>query len=177
MSVTTPPDTYNCHTITYNFYRIWKHPRENFSHHSWRIKGYSTNDCLSPLSKHSNFPKEKTLFSLLFIFVLNATTMVGSSETTSFADQSASIMMLNIKPYQNLTLDLDSSWYTEAIKPMIECLCFSPLDQALTMAESIPLAYLSKAYSSANYSQHDGIISFKVVLTKPPLPKPLFVGY
>ncbi|CAI9285112.1 unnamed protein product [Lactuca saligna] len=72
--------------------------------------------------------------------------MVGSSKTVAFADQSSTMVMLNVKPWQNLILSLTASRYNEALRPMIECLRFSPLAQALTMEESIPLVHLSKAY-------------------------------
>lgn len=88
--------------------------------------------------------------------------MTKLSKTTSFADQSASIIMLNVKPKQNIILDLDSSHYNETLRPMIKCLWFSPLVQAFTIAESVPLVHLSKAYLSANYSQSKGVIHFEV---------------
>ncbi|CAI9263712.1 unnamed protein product [Lactuca saligna] len=88
--------------------------------------------------------------------------MAGSSETTSSADQSTSFIMLNLKPCQNHILDLDSSRYNEPLRPMVECLRYSPLAQALIMVESIPLVHLSKAYSSATYIKVDGVITFKV---------------
>lgn len=97
--------------------------------------------------------------------------MVGSSDTTSLANQSASVMMLNVKPHQNLTLDLDSSRYSEALHLMIECLRFSPLAQALTMEKCVPLVHLSKAYSSTKYSQADGVITFEVASRKTRLQK------
>lgn len=100
--------------------------------------------------------------------------MVGSSETTSFSDQFASMMMLNVKPQQNLTLDIDSSRYPEALRPMIECLRFSPLAQALTMAKSVPLVHLSKAYSTANYNQAEGVITFEVASHKTSISKSRF---
>ncbi|CAI9274164.1 unnamed protein product [Lactuca saligna] len=71
-------------------------------------------------------------------------------------------MMLNVKSHQNLTLDLDSSQYTEALRLRIECMRFSPLAQALTVAECVPLVHLSKAYFATNYSQTDGVITFEV---------------
>lgn len=100
--------------------------------------------------------------------------MARSSETASFADESASVIMLNVKPNQNLILDLDSSRYIEALRPMIECLRFLPLAQALTISESVPLIHLSKAYSSANYSQYEGVIHFKVASHKTSISKSLF---
>ncbi|CAI9277151.1 unnamed protein product [Lactuca saligna] len=100
--------------------------------------------------------------------------MAGSSETTSFADQSASVMMLNMKAHQNLTLDLDSSRYPKALRPMIEYLCFSLLAQTLTMAEIVPFVHLSKAYTIENYIQVDGIITFEVASHKTSISKACF---
>ncbi|CAI9261652.1 unnamed protein product [Lactuca saligna] len=77
--------------------------------------------------------------------------MVASSETPSVAKQTASTIMLNIKPNQNLVLDLESSKYTDSLKSMIEFLQYSLLAQALTMAESLPLIHLLKAFSTADY--------------------------
>lgn len=88
--------------------------------------------------------------------------MATSSETTSHAGQTASSVMLNIKPNQNLTLDLNSSQYSRALKPMIECLQYSRLAQALTMAESVPLIHLSRAYLSAIYNPNEGVITFDI---------------
>lgn len=75
-------------------------------------------------------------------------------------------MMLNVMPRENLTSDLDSSCYNEALRSMIECLRFSPLAQALTMAESILMVHFSKAYSFAIYSQLDGVVHFEVTSHK-----------
>ncbi|CAI9261653.1 unnamed protein product [Lactuca saligna] len=74
--------------------------------------------------------------------------------------------MLSVKPSQNLILDLHSSRYNEPLKPMIECLQFSLIAQALIMVDSIPLFHLSKAYSFATYLQPDGLITFKKPNTK-----------
>ncbi|CAI9296681.1 unnamed protein product [Lactuca saligna] len=89
--------------------------------------------------------------------------MTASTHITSFADQSTSMIMLNIKLGQNLILDLDASCYNELLYPMIECLRYSPLVQALTMAYSLPLVHLSKAYSSVNYSQSEELIHFEIL--------------
>ncbi|CAI9297631.1 unnamed protein product [Lactuca saligna] len=62
--------------------------------------------------------KVKTLFSILFIIILEAS-MAGSLETTSFVDQSTSIVILNIKPSQNLILDMESSRYHEILRTSI----------------------------------------------------------
>ncbi|CAI9284730.1 unnamed protein product [Lactuca saligna] len=88
--------------------------------------------------------------------------MVVSSETASFAYQSTTVVMLNMKPSQNLILDHTASCYNEALRPMVECLCVSPLAQALTMAKFVPLIHLSKAYFSASFVQVDDVIHFEV---------------
>ena len=90
----------------------------------------------------------KTPEFLLFI-VLFTTTMASSSKHVSFADQLASLIMLNVKNGQNMIIDIDSSTYDKFLRPIIECLKFSTLARALTMAKSVPLVHLSKAYSSA----------------------------
>lgn len=88
--------------------------------------------------------------------------MVASFETTSHAGQTASTVLLNINPNQNLSLDLDSSRYSNVLKPIIECMHYSPLDQALTMFGFVALVHLSKAFSSTNYNQSEGLITFDV---------------
>lgn len=57
--------------------------------------------------------------------------------------------MLNSKPNQNLTLDLDFSKYVDSLKLMIKCMRYSPLVQDETIDECVPLVHLSKEYSSA----------------------------
>ena len=71
--------------------------------------------------------------------------MLGSSEHISFADQSAYVIMLNMKNGKNMIIDLESSRYDKVLRPIIECLKFLPLAQALTMAESVPLVHLLEA--------------------------------
>lgn len=98
--------------------------------------------------------------------------MVGSNETTTFADHSTSEIMLNIKTGQNLILDLKASRYNEALKPMIKCLRYSLLAQSLTMEDNVPLVHLSKAYSYGTYSQQEGVIQFEVASHKTSISKP-----
>lgn len=74
--------------------------------------------------------------------------------------------MLNLKPDQNLILDLDSTRYIETLRLMIKCLRLSPLAQAITMVEFVPQVDLSKAYSSATYIQADGLITFEVATNR-----------
>ncbi|CAI9275026.1 unnamed protein product [Lactuca saligna] len=100
--------------------------------------------------------------------------MAGSSETTSFADQSTSVVMLNVKPSQNLILDLTASCYNESLRSIIECLHFSPLDQALTMVESISLIHLSKAFSTLSYVLADDVINFEIDSKKSSINKARF---
>lgn len=92
--------------------------------------------------------------------------MAGSSETVSFADLSTSMGMLNVKPGHNLIHDLTSSLYKYTLQPMIECLCFTPLSQALTTAESIPLIHISKELSTTSYVLADDVINFEVASRK-----------
>ncbi|CAI9276274.1 unnamed protein product [Lactuca saligna] len=60
-----------------------------------------------------------------------------------------------------MIIDLDSSRY-KVLRPIIECLKFSQLAQALTMAEYVPLVHLSRAYSSSIYNKVDDVIHFEV---------------
>ncbi|CAI9264868.1 unnamed protein product [Lactuca saligna] len=101
--------------------------------------------------------------------------MARSSKTALFADQSASFIMLNMNPNWNLTIDLDSPCYSEALGLMIVCLKFLPLAQALTMADSIPLVHLSKAYSFAMYNNVYDIIHLKVASHKTSITRPHFI--
>lgn len=119
--------------------------------------------------------KEKTFFSLCLLFIIFfGAIMAWSSATASLADQSTFVILLNLKPGQNIILDLDSSLYNETLRLMIECLRFSPLAQALTMAESFPLVHLSKAYSSITYIQDDDIITYKIATSRTSINKPRF---
>ncbi|CAI9273803.1 unnamed protein product [Lactuca saligna] len=88
--------------------------------------------------------------------------MAASSETPSVVEKNTSSVMLNIKPNQNLILDLSSSKYAEYIQPMIKCLCYSLLSQALIVAENVPLVNLSKAFSTTRYQQSEVVITFEI---------------
>ncbi|CAI9266058.1 unnamed protein product [Lactuca saligna] len=63
--------------------------------------------------------------------------MATSSEALSAVDQTGSNVMLNIKLNQNRSPDLDSPEYADFLKPLRECLHYSPLAQALSMAKSL----------------------------------------
>ena len=115
---------------------------------------------------YSRIPYRKNpQFSLMFIIFFTRT-MAGSSEHISFADQSAFVIMLNVKNGQNVIIDLESSRYEEVLRPIIECLTFLPLNQELTMAESILIVHLSNAYSSSIYTKVDEVASHKTMTTK-----------
>lgn len=99
---------------------------------------------------------------------------MASFENVSFIDQSASVIMLNIKPNQNLIVDLDESHYNALIKHLIECLRFSPLMKVMTMHEDVSLMHLSKAYSTAIYNKTEEIINFEVSSHKTSITKSNF---
>ncbi|CAI9294040.1 unnamed protein product [Lactuca saligna] len=82
--------------------------------------------------------------------------------------------MLVVKHGQNMIIDLDSSRYYEVLCLIIECLKFSPLAQALTMANFGPLVHLSKSYSSTIYRIVKYVIQFEVASHKTSITKPDF---
>ncbi|CAI9263690.1 unnamed protein product [Lactuca saligna] len=98
--------------------------------------------------------------------------MAGSSENVLFANQSTSVIMLSIKPNQNMIIDLDASRYNELIRPMIDCLKFSPLMKVLTLAEIVSLVHLSKSFLTAINIKSDDIINFEVANHKTSISKP-----
>ncbi|CAI9282209.1 unnamed protein product [Lactuca saligna] len=71
-----------------------------------------------------------------------------------------------MKHGQNMIIDLDSLRYNEVLRPVIECLKYSSLAQALTMVESVSFVHLSKAYSSSLYNKENDIIYFEVTSQK-----------
>lgn len=84
------------------------------------------------------------------------------------------MIMLNINPNQNLIIDLDASRYNSLIRPLIECLKFSPLMKALTMSEDVPLVHLSKAFSTAIYNKTEEVFYFEVSSHKTSITKANF---
>lgn len=133
-----------------------------FSLRLYRIKRKSMFSFLSWLSKYSNSPVKIPLISLYCSSSSPSIFMANSTETLFLAEQTTSSVMLNIKPNQNLILDLDSPKYTYSLKSMIECLHYSPLVQALTMAENVPMVRLSKAFSTATYQHCEAMITLEV---------------
>lgn len=67
------------------------------------------------------------IFSLHYSSSSPTTSMATSSETPFVAEQTGSKVMLNTKPNQNLSLDLDSSTYGDSVKSLIERIRYSPL--------------------------------------------------
>ncbi|CAI9303697.1 unnamed protein product [Lactuca saligna] len=87
---------------------------------------------------------------------------MASYENVSFADQLASVIMLNIKHNQNCIVDLDASRYNALIMPLIEHLRFSPLMKAMRMHDNVSLVHLYKAYSTSIYIKTEEIINLEV---------------
>ncbi|KAI3780092.1 hypothetical protein L2E82_09979 [Cichorium intybus] len=75
--------------------------------------------------------------------------------------------MLKIKSNQNMVINLDSSLYSEGIRPMIECLKHSRISQALTASAYVPIPHLSAAYSTASYNRQDESVTFELATVKP----------
>ncbi|CAI9299382.1 unnamed protein product [Lactuca saligna] len=99
---------------------------------------------------------------------------MASSEKLSFIDQSESMIILAIKPNENLIINSDASRYNSPIKPMIECLKFSPLMKALTMAEVVPLIHLCKSFSMVIHAKTREIVNFEVANNKTSINKANF---
>ncbi|KAI3701012.1 hypothetical protein L2E82_45654 [Cichorium intybus] len=97
-----------------------------------------------------------------------------AASSSSFNDQSDIVIMLDVKPNQNMIIDLDSSRYNAILQPMMECLKYSRISQALTMSESVPVVHLSSAYSSAIYNKAEETISFEVASHKTSISKSRF---
>ncbi|KAI3780423.1 hypothetical protein L2E82_10404 [Cichorium intybus] len=97
--------------------------------------------------------------------------MAGSSFAN---DNTSSTLMLKIKANQNLIIDLNSSHYSEYIRPMIECLKYSPIATALTASATVPISLLSVAYSTAFYNKAEEFVSFEVGSVKTKISKSRF---
>lgn len=166
--------TYNSHGIPGTFLRIWKHQSVDFSHHSWCIKGKSTINFLHHFQRFQNLLSEKSS-SLSILFIIFSNCFNGCFIWNSFCCwKNTSTIMLNIKENQNPTLDFDSSKYAYSLKPMIECLHYSPLAQSLTVVECVPLVHLCMEFSSANYNPNEGVITFEVDSNKTSISKARF---
>ncbi|KAI3505860.1 hypothetical protein L1887_28169 [Cichorium endivia] len=97
--------------------------------------------------------------------------MAGSSSAN---DNTSSTLMLKIKANQNLTIDLNSSHYNEEIRPMIECLKYSRISNALTASATVRISLLSAAYSTAFYNKADEKVTFEVGSVKTKISKSRF---
>lgn len=73
------------------------------------------------------------------------------ADSSSVQEHTAQYSFLTIKPNQNLILDLALFKYDAYMLPIVECLKYSPLVNALTNVEYVPMSLLSKAFSSAKY--------------------------
>lgn len=78
-------------------------------------------------------------------------------------DQIASTAMLKIKFVHNLVADLEALKYNPNIRPLKECLKYSPLMKVLSMFEKVPLFLLSQAYSTAIYHSTEEVINYDVL--------------
>ena len=84
--------------------------------------------------------------SLTVHHLLQASTMADSS---SVHDTSVHQTLLTIKPQQNLIIDLTPFIYEPYMLYVVECLKYSPLVDALTKVEVVPMSSLSLMYSTA----------------------------
>lgn len=122
------------------------------------MRGSQTVYILLPQTLLTNF-QEKTKLSIVHLLLHCS---MASSGNVSLANQSTSVIMLNVKSNQNLIIDLDASRYNALIIPLIEWLKFSPLMKALTMYEVVPLVYLSNAFSTTIYNKSKDVINFEI---------------
>lgn len=113
---------------------VWHIYQSRFSRLLFWDMGTSSTDFLSPFMTYirlfdgwfsltansilKTLQGKNPFLSLLFIVFLTET-MDGSTETTSLADKSTSMIMLNMKPSQDLIIDLESSRYNEALCPCL----------------------------------------------------------
>lgn len=162
------------HAFLGNFIGILKRQAPDFSHLSHCIKGKSTLPYHSSLSYFQNLQQLNFSLSLSHYSSSASATTTTSSETPSVAEQMAKSTLLNIKPNQNLILDLDSSKYVVSLQPLIECLRLSPLAPTLTMAENVRLVHLSKAFSTVGYQEGEVIIMFDIGTQKTSIAKSRF---
>lgn len=84
------------------------------------------------------------------------------ADSSSVDEQMAQSTLLGMKANPNLISDLDPSMYDAFLQPLIDCLRYSPLATALSKIENVPLALLSRAYSSACYEEGDSAIYFEL---------------
>ncbi|KAL7603437.1 hypothetical protein Lser_V15G20515 [Lactuca serriola] len=84
------------------------------------------------------------------------------AESSSVQDTSIHSNLLTIKPQQNLIIDLTPFIYEPYMLYVVECLKYSPLVDALTKVEVVPMSCLSLIYSTAYYDKAAERIHFDI---------------
>ena len=84
------------------------------------------------------------------------------AESSSVHDTSVRQPLLTIKPQQNLIIDLTPFVYESYMLYVVECLKYSPLVDALTKVEVVPMSCLSLVYSTAFYDKINERIHFEL---------------
>ncbi|XP_052622678.1 uncharacterized protein LOC128127967 [Lactuca sativa] len=84
------------------------------------------------------------------------------ADSSSVHDTSVRQPLLTIKPQQNLIIDLTPFVYELYMLYVVECLKYSPLVDALTKVEVVPMSFLSLVYSTAFYNKTNEHIHFEL---------------
>ncbi|KAL7617901.1 hypothetical protein Lser_V15G04020 [Lactuca serriola] len=84
------------------------------------------------------------------------------AESSSVQDTSAHSNLLTIKPQQNLIIDLTPFINEPYMLYIVECLKYSPLVDAFTKVEVVPMTCLSHIYSTAYYDKVAERIHFDI---------------
>ena len=84
------------------------------------------------------------------------------AESSSIQDTSVHSNLLTIKPQQNLIIDLTTFIYETYMLYVVECLKYSPLVDALTKVEVVPMSCLSHIHSTAYYDKVAERIHFDI---------------
>ncbi|KAL7592742.1 hypothetical protein Lser_V15G34731 [Lactuca serriola] len=84
------------------------------------------------------------------------------AESSSVQDTSARSNLLTIKPQQNLIIDLTPVIYEPYMLYVVKCLKYSPLVDALTKVEVVPMTFLSYIYSTTYYDKVAERIHFDI---------------
>nr|KAJ0220199.1 hypothetical protein LSAT_V11C200056640 [Lactuca sativa] len=86
----------------------------------------------------------------------------AQADSSSVHDTSVHQPLLTIKPQQNLIIDLTPFVYEPYMLYVVECLKYSPLVDALTKVEVVPMSCLSLVYSTAYYDKIHERIHFEI---------------
>nr|KAJ0197055.1 hypothetical protein LSAT_V11C700366830 [Lactuca sativa] len=84
------------------------------------------------------------------------------ADSSSVHDTSVRQPLLTFKPQQNLIIDLTPFIYEPYMLYVVECLKYSPLVDALTKVEVVPMSCLSIVYSTAFYDKINEWIHFEL---------------